>query len=233
MKSILYAILFCTTNLLLSQTSATSDSKLAFGQFLQSLSNTSGGITEAGIFYNKPKKIVGNIYVFENWNNKCTIAIGAEAFKLKNINLNMKTNRFEAQVGKDSMFAFNTSNIDYIYISNRKFKSFYMPQINKNRNFEIIYDGNDLKVLKGFEVGVKYNEPDPLMVKKNVDNYFTTHTYYIKKGEDVTEIKLKKKAILSLFNDKTDLVSKYVKENNLSYKSEKDLNKMFIYYDSL
>jgi len=234
MKSIIFAILFFTTNLLLSQTSNTPASRVIFDNFLQSLSNsTSGGYGNAGTFFNKPKKIVGNIYVFENWNNKCKITIGDEVFKLTNINLNMKTDRFEAQIGKDSMFVFNTSNVDYIFINNRKFKSFYVPQKNKNRNFEIIYDGNDLKVLKGFEVGIKYNEPDPLMVKKNVDNYFTTVTYYIKNGENINKIKLKKKSILALFNDKADLVSKYVKENKLSYKKEKDINKMFIYYDSL
>jgi hypothetical protein len=186
-----------------------------------------------GTFFNKPKDIAGNIYVFEGWKNMSKIVIGEQVFKLRNINFNIKTNNFESQIGKDSIFAFNTTNVDHIFINNRKFKSFYVSNQDKNKNFEIIYDGEEIKILKGYEVGIKYNEPDPLMIKKNVDNYFTTATYYIRKDEDIKQIKLKKKSILALFNNKSDLVGKYVKENKLSYKKEKDLNKMFIYYDSL
>jgi len=225
MKSILFTILLFVTTLVLSQNNINSDAAYNF--------KLDNGLGESGIFYNKPKKIIGNIYVFKNWNNKCIITIGDEVFKLSNINLNIKTDRFEAQVGKDSMFAFNTSNIDFVYINNRKFKSFYMPQQSKNRNFEIVFDGKQLKLLKGYEVGIRFNDPDPLMVKKNVDNYFTTLTYYIKNEENIDKIKLKKKSILALFNNKSNLVSDFVKENKLSYKNENDLNKMFIYFDSL
>ena len=86
MKSILFTILIFITSLTFSQTSDTPDSKVAFGQFLQSLSHTSGGMSEVGAFYNKPKKIVGNIYVFENWDNVCKIVIGEEIYKFKHEN---------------------------------------------------------------------------------------------------------------------------------------------------
>jgi len=221
-------ILIFTSSLIFSQTK---DARSSYETIIQiATSNTTGS---TGTFINKPKDIIGNIYVFENWNNSCNIKIGDKVYKLKNINLNMKSDQFEAKVGKDSMFAFNTSNIDYIIIKNRKFKSFYVPEKEKNRNFELIYDGIDIKLLKEYEVGIKYNDPDPLMVKENVDNYFTTITYYIRKGEDIKQIKLKKKDIRNLFDSKASVVDKFVKENKLSYKKEKDLNKIFIYYASL
>lgn len=221
-------ILIFTSSLIFSQTK---DARSSYETIIQiATSNTTGS---TGTFINKPKDIIGNIYVFENWNNSCNIKIGDKVYKLKNINLNMKSDQFEAKVGKDSMFAFNTSNIDYIIIKNRKFKSFYVPEKEKNRNFELIYDSVDIKLLKEYEVGIKYNDPDPLMVKKNVDNYFTTITYYIRKGEEIKQIKLKKKDILNLFDRKASVVDKFVKENKLSYKKEKDLNKIFIYYNSL
>ena len=228
MKSIFIVILIFTSSLIFSQTK---DARSSYETIIQiATSNTTGS---TGTFINKPKDIIGNIYVFENWNNSCNIKIGDKVYKLKNINLNMKSDQFEAKVGKDSMFAFNTSNIDYIIIKNRKFKSFYVPEKEKNRNFELIYDSVDIKLLKEYEVGIKYNDPDPLMVKKNVDNYFTTITYYIRKGEEIKQIKLKKKDILNLFDRKASVVDKFVKENKLSYKKEKDLNKIFIYYNSL
>jgi hypothetical protein len=200
---------------------------------LESLLYSSINTGTIGTFFNKPKDIVGNIYVFENWNNSSKIAVGNEIYKVRNINLNIKSDRFEAKIGKDSMFAFSTSNIDYIIINNRKFKNFYDFKKGKNRNFELIYEGKNISLLKGYEVGVRYNDPDPLMVKKNVDNYFTTVTYFIKEEENINQIKLKKKNILNLFKSKSSIVDRFVKENKLSYKKEKDLNKIFIFYESL
>jgi hypothetical protein len=225
MKSIFFTILLFVTTLVLSQNNINSDAAYNF-----KIGNILG---DSGTFYNIPKDIVGNIYVFEDWNNKSILSIGDKVYRLTNINLNMKTDMFEAKVGKDSMFAFNTSNIDYIIIKNRKFKSFYVSKNEKNRNFELIYDGDKIKLLKGYEVGIKYNDPDPLMVKKNVDNYFTTKTYYIKTGDRIEQIKLKKKDILNIFGSKANVVGKFVKDNKLSYKKEKDLNKIFIYHGSL
>lgn len=155
-----------------------------------------------------PKEIVGNIHVFKNWNNKCILSIEGKVYKLANINLNILTNKFESQISKDSVFVFNFSTFDHILINNRKFKNFYDPKEHKNETFELIYDGEDVKILKRYEVGVKQNDPDPLMIRKNVDSYFKRTTYFIKKGEDISEIKLKKKSILALFNDKSNQVSK-------------------------
>jgi hypothetical protein len=233
MRLLLFTFLFFSASLIFSQTTNSPDNTTAYISIVESFSKALNTYGEAGTFFNKPKKIVGNIYVFEDWNTKSNIVMNDKVYKLKKINLNMLTDKFEAKVGIDSMFAFNSSNIDYIVINNRKFKNYYEAGSGGNRNFELIYDGDELKLLKGYEVGVRYNEPDPLMIKKNVDNYFTTKTYYIKRGEDIKQIKLKKKNILNVFGSKASVVDKFVKSNKLSYKKEKDLNKMFIYYDSL
>ena len=71
------------------------------------------------------------------------------------------------------------------------------------------------------------------MVKKQVAKFYTTTFYYIKEGNNFKNIKLKKKDILLLFNDKSKVVNNFAKENKLSFKSEKDLNKIFSYYESL
>lgn len=210
----------------------TSDTALNFESDIESsirLFNLGG----EGTVSTRPKEILGNIHVFKNWNNKCVLSIEGKVYKLANINLNILTNKFESQMNKDSVFVFNFPTFDHIFINNRKFKNFYISKEHKNETFELIYDGEDIKILKRYEVGVKHNDPDPLMIRKNADSYFKRINYFVKEGNDFKNIKLKKKDILLLFDDKVDLVSKYVKENKLSYKSDKDLNKMFIYYDSL
>lgn len=180
-----------------------------------------------------PKGIEGNIHVFKNWNNKCILSIQDKVYKLANINLNILTNKFESQISKDSVFVFNFPTFNHILINNRKFKNIYVQKEHKNEIFELIYDGEEIKILKRYEIGVKHNEPDPLMIRKNVDSYFKRITYYVKNGENIKEIKLKKKSILALFNNKAKIVSEFVAENKLSYKKEKDINKIFIYYFSL
>ena len=42
-----------------------------------------------------------------------------------------------------------------------------------------------------------------------------------------------KRKILKFFNDKTERVEKFASENNLSFKNDSDLTKIFNYYNSL
>jgi hypothetical protein len=181
----------------------------------------------------KKDEIEGKIYVFENWNNRGVLSIGDQAYKLSNINFNMRTNKVESRVGKDSVYIFDLTNVDYLLINNRKFKNYYLPKKNTNEIFELIYDGDDLKILKGFEIGIIRGEVDPLMVKKKVAKYYTTTRYYIKKGNNIEDIKLRKMDIITLFNEKSTLVNDYAKENKLSYKKEKDIIKLLNYFSSI
>ena len=228
MKSIITIIILFFINIIFSQNIDPTNGASKLG-ILSDMSNFSGG----SIIFNKKTEVEGNIHLFKSWNNKGVIHIDKKDYRLGNVNFNMKTNNFESEIGKDSIFIFDVANIDYIYVNNRKFKSFYFPKKKKDLNFEIIYDGEDFKLLKGYEVGIKYGETDPLMVKKKVDTYFTIKKYYVRAGTDIQEISLKKKAILSLFKEKSDIVSVFVKKSKLSYKKEQDLKKIFQYYKTL
>ncbi len=234
MKSIITLTLIFSMNIIFSQNVGTgADSRSGFESVIMAATtlNTLGGV---GTFINYNKtEIVGSTYVFTNWKNIGVIDIDNKKYRLANINFNIKTNNFESQVGKDSVFILDIANVNHVYINNKKFKSFYFSKKKRDKSFEIIYDGDDFKLLKGYEVGIKYGETDPLMVKKKVDTYFITKTYYIRTGTDIQEIKLKKKKILSLFKDKAEQINKFAKENKLSFKKEIDLKKIFSYYNSL
>ncbi len=182
-----------------------------------------------------PKKyeIEGTVYAFEKWDNLGRIYIDRKAYRLNNVNFNMWTNTIEAQVGKDSVYVFDLANVEYASINNRKFKSFYFAKDNKNKIFEVLYEEEGFSVLKGYVVDIKRGEVDPLMVKKKTAKYYTTKTYYIKQGNAIEVMTLKKKSMLPLFKEKSSLVSAFVKENKLSYKKEVDLKKVFSYYKSL
>ncbi len=225
MKSIITIIVLFFINITFSQNiEAGADSRTGFESIIMASTTLSAGGVGTFINYNKTE-IVGSTYIFSNWKNIGIVDIDNKKYRFNNINFNIKTNNFESQVGKDSVFVFDITDVNFIYINNRRFQSFYFSKKKRDKTFEIIYDGEDFKLLKDYEIGIKYGETDPLMVKKKVDTYFTTKKYYVRRGTDIQEISLNKKAILSLFKEKSNLVSAFAKKNKLSYKKEEGLKK--------
>lgn len=177
--------------------------------------------------------IKGSPYAFKTWNNRALLKVDARDYKLNNVNFNMYTNTIEAKVGKDSVYIFDLANVDHAYINNKKFKSFYVPNIRQNKIFEQLYESKEFDILKGYEVGIRKPEIDPTMVRKQVAKYFTTRSYYVKRGNNIKPLSLKKKEILALFGSKSKDVVSFVKENKLSYKKDQDLKNIFAYYKQL
>lgn len=204
-----------------------------FSQNGLKFNNTSGveDFGQSSFFKPIEDDFEGSIHLFKNWDNNAIVhTIDEVIFKLDNINLNIKSNAFQTKTSKDSLFTFNLKNIRKIVINNKVYKSIYLNQ--KNKICQIIYESNNVSLIKGYELEVLEKSSDP-MANRPKSKYVLKESYFIKDSNGFRPITLKKKSILALFNDKSDLVGKYVKENKLSYKREKDLNKMFIYYDSL
>ena len=229
MKIIISIILFFSSCLCYSQSEA--------GLAPRGPGNPFSGNTRidyARILIPKPDyKIEGSVYAFERWDNKGLLQVDKSAYKLSNINFNMRTNSIEAKVGKDSVYIFDLANVEHAFINNRKFKSYYFAKDRKDRIFEQLHEDKEFDILIGYEVGVRKAEIDPTMVKKQVSKYFTTKTYYIKRGIDIKPLRLKKKEILPLFGSKSNDVAIFVKENKLSYKKDYDLKKIFSYFQNL
>jgi len=185
----------------------------------------------SGYFFNPPRDIEGSYYLFKNWENNAVIVFNNEkTFVLDNINLSVKDNRFETQINKDSVYAFDFYKINYVVINSRKFRAFSSPKDGLNRIFrifEVIAEKNTFTLLKGYELGVKVNDPDPLMPKPNKDEYFIKRSYFLAKEGNIEKFRLSKKNILDLIGkDNRRAFEKYVNENNLSYKKDEDIGKM-------
>ncbi len=230
MKIITFLILSFFTTFIFSQNTASN----ADAGFQSAIFSTRGAANGIGTFVNPtPKKRAGSIHLFKSWMNIGEINVDQKKYKMLNINFNVETNKFETKVGNDSIFVFNISNIENIYVNKQKFQSFYFPKKSKNEIFEIIYDGDDMKLIKGHEISIVYGDPDPAQVKKTQGKNYKISIYYVKNGNSINKVVLKKKAILSLFGAKKTAVASYVKENKLSYKKDRDLNRIFIYHNSL
>ena len=216
-------ILIIITNLSLAQTNVATDFKA-----LGSDQNTNFGTS---FFYNQPNKVIlGSTYLFDDWNNNGEIqTLTGERFLVRNINLNISRNAFEAKINNnDSIFSFNFNNIKQVIINGKSFKNYFYNE--DNRVYELIYSGTQFTILKGFSVKLVTGSGNPMLNRSN-DKYVKKESYFIRSLENNTieGFKLSKRSLNKLFQNSSIDVSRilaYIDSNKLSYKDENDVIKI-------
>ena len=216
-------VLIMITNLSLAQTNVATDFKA-----LGSDQNTNFGTS---FFYNQPNKVIlGSTYLFDDWNNNGEIqTLTGERFLVRNINLNISRNAFEAKINNnDSIFSFNFNNIKQVIINGKSFKNYFSNE--DNRVYELIYSGTQFTILKGFSVKLVTGSGNPMLNRSN-DKYVKKESYFIRSLENNTieGFKLSKRSLNKLFQNSSIDVSRilaYIDSNKLSYKDENDVIKI-------
>ena len=216
-------VLIIITNLSLAQTNVATDFKA-----LGSDQNTNFGTS---FFYNQPNKVIlGSTYLFDDWNNNGEIqTLTGERFLVRNINLNISRNAFEAKINNnDSIFSFNFNNIKQVIINGKSFKNYFSNE--DNRVYELIYSGTQFTILKGFSVKLVTGSGNPMLNRSN-DKYVKKESYFIRSLENNTieGFKLSKRSLNKLFQNSSMDVSRilaYIDSNKLSYKDENDVIKI-------
>ena len=220
---ILLVVIFLISNLVLSQTNTQTDFRSAL----------TGESTNFGtsFFYNQPNKVIlGSAYLFDEWNNDGEIqTLTGERFLVRNINLNISRNAFEAKINdNDSIFSFNFNNIKQIIINDKYYKNYFFNE--DNRVYELIYSGKNFTLLKGFDVKLVTGSGNP-MVNRSNDKYVKKESYFIRSKSEKTieNFKMNKRSLNRLFEKSAvDLnrILGFIDSGNLSYKDEKDVISM-------
>lgn len=125
----------------------------------------------------------------------------------------------------------------YAVINNKEYH--YLSYTDNNKNINegyFILVSNEiknslyLKRIKKFKVG----QPAKDSFRKAIPSAFKNfERYYYKKGRVLFQLPTKKKEILLHFSDKKEDLKKFMKAEKIDLKDEKDLIKLFKYYDSL
>ena len=220
---ILLPLIFLISNLVLSQTNTQTDFRSAL----------TGESTNFGtsFFYNQPSKVIlGSAYLFDEWNNDGEIqTLTGERFLVRNINLNISRNAFEAKINdNDSIFSFNFNNIKQIIINGKYYKNYFNNE--DNRVYELVYSGKTFSILKGFTVKLVTGSGNP-MVNRSNDKYVKKESYFIRSTDKKTieSFKMNKRSLNKLFENNLKDVSRilaFIGSGNLSYKDEKDVIRM-------
>tara|TARA_A100001234_G_scaffold50101_1_gene42023 strand:- start:2591 stop:3280 length:690 start_codon:yes stop_codon:yes gene_type:complete len=220
---ILLTLIFLFSNFVLSQTNTQTDFRSAL----------TGESTNFGtsFFYNQPSKVIlGSAYLFDEWNNDGEIqTLTGERFLVRNINLNISRNAFEAKINdNDSIFSFNFNNIKQIIINGKYYKNYFNNE--DNRVYELVYSGKTFSLLKGFTVKLVTGSGNP-MVNRSNDKYVKKESYFIRSTDKKTieSFKMNKRSLNKLFENNLKDVSRilaFIDSSNLSYKDEKDVIRM-------
>ena len=185
----------------------------------------------SSFFYNTPKVILGSVYLFDEWNNSAEIhTLSSEKFLVRNINLNINRNAFEAKLtDSDSIFSFNFNNIKQVVINDKIYKNYFYND--DNRVYEIIYETEKFSIMKGFSVKLVKGHYNP-MIRISNDKYSKFSSYFIKLNNSIKPFKLRKKSVINLLSADKNSISRleiYVNTKRLSYKKEKDVIQILDY----
>lgn len=220
---ILLLSIFLISNIVLSQTNSQTDFRSAL----------TGETTNFGtsFFYNQPNKVIlGSAYLFDEWNNDGEIqTLTGERFLVRNINLNISRNAFEAKINdNDSIFSFNFNNIKQIIINGKNYKNYFYNE--DNRVYELVYTGKTFSILKGFTVKLVTGSGNP-MVNRSNDKYVKKESYFIRSTDTkiIESFKMNKRSLTKLFENSLRDVGRilaFIDSGNLSYKDEKDVIRM-------
>ena len=179
------------------------------------------------------KKTVGSAFLFENWDNIGTIVLGDKNYNIKNLNYDIKKDQFLTRINQDSIFVFDFNNIDKIILNDKTFKQIYDTKLNQTNIYEVVFEDENLSLLKDYSVYVIEASPDPMLNRPN-DKIKTNSSYFVYRNNLMEPFKWNKKSILSLVDeDKKDEFDKYIKKNNLSYKEESDVSKVLKYFSMI
>ena len=220
---IIFTLIVLASNVVIAQTNLGTD--------FNALGSNASSDFGTSFFYNQPNKfIIGSAYLFEEWNNNAEIqTLTGERFLVRNINLNISRNAFEAKINdNDSIFSFTFNNIKQIIINGKSYKNYYYNE--DNRVYELIYSGRNFTLLKGFDVKLVTGSGNP-MVNRSNDKYVKKESYFIRSNSEKTieNFKMNKRSLNRLFEKSAvDLnrILGFIDSGNLSYKDEKDVISM-------
>ncbi len=173
--------------------------------------------------------IKGSFYLYKNWKNKSSIITrNNKKYDLPNINFDLDIEKFISKTSKDSVFIY--TDLKEIKISDNKFIKI------ENKYFEILIDKpSKISFFKNYSGKLKKAVLNKMTNQQlRPAEYVKLIKYFTLKNNQLSEVKLSKKNILKTIDPKNQKeIKKYIKDNKLSYKKEKDVLKILIHNNKL
>ncbi len=173
------------------------------------------------------EEITGNPFLFSKWDNVGVVYSQGNSYSYKKLNYNILSDDIGTLKSKDSVLTFDKVKIDSFIVKNIKFRKYH------DLFYEVLYQGSKISLLKKYEIQIVEGMFNPTDGTKEKSRFKTTDDYYIKNSQGVVKFIPSKKSFSAIFEGNADMVKKYMKQNRLSLKKEKDLIDIFEYYNQL
>lgn len=186
----------------------------------------------------KDDSVIGSPYLNEDWNS--TIILNTrdgKNYKIPKANLNTMSGKFFFKSSNDSVYEVTIQNIDFVkFPSKGSNLLFRLLEFEKGyAYFNILTTGKRVKFYRKFNSVIRKGSVNPMSNEQlTKDKVYVRKDYYLKNEGVIVSVKLNRKGILRSIGDKyKGEVNKFVKQNKLSFKKEKDVIKIIDYYNSL
>ena len=187
-----------------------------------------GGGTVKAYVKSDGSTTTSNPYLFKSWDNNSTMTTHEGKIMLvPKVNYDVVNSRFVAKISTDSIFSFY--NIDKVDVNNQSYETF------DDKFYQVLFKNPQVALLKDYS-----------LVEKKAMIHATTNTilkpaefiiiskyYIILDDNELQEVKLNKKSILSVLNKIEKNIINFVKKNRLSYTKEEDAIDIFKFYATL
>ncbi len=200
----------------------------------------SSGIVKMGVWIKNSddlSDIKGSPYLFDSWYNNAKLYVDNTVYNVMSFNFNVQNQRFEAKFSEDSVLIMNTTKIKKIILRDKVFSRFELEDNTSNPFFEVIGKFDNSLLLKKYTLSIKEGSFNPMTQKViRPSEYIVKEEYFTANldGTNVKDTKLKKSTILKLFDDaKQEKVKEYADENDLNFKDENDVHRIFEYSNTL
>lgn len=196
---------------------------------IRSLASLGAGAQNLGtssVIFNPVKKVEGSVHLFESWRNTGVFFLPEtdQKYLIRNINYNINRGVFESQVSKDTIFTFTFDFIEKIVVNSREFQNLYVPALRGNKTFEVIFENEELALLKDHYLMIREGSDNPMVMRPS--RYDKQSDYKIKRGNSYKTFRMRKKDILDLLEDRSLEAEQFVREQRLSYKNDQDMKRL-------
>lgn len=180
----------------------------------------------------------GSYFIHDSWNaGIITLYSGA---KIKNypFKYNMQRNQIEIKTLDDIKVLPVSDAKEFVWITKSGKREYFLNCYEFDGNaktgfYKVISQGNAslLKYTNVLLMEANYNAA--MDAGSQSKRYTRKEDYFVHMGTSFKKVRTRKNTILEIFEDKSESVENFAKQNRLKYKNEEDLAKIFDYYNSI
>ncbi len=186
----------------------------------------------------------GSVYLEDEWLDATIVLKDSSYISGVEANYNFYSKYVEIKrSGTEKVSLLNFSKVDWLILSQANKNKVYenctnflinYPELGQCEFLEVLADGKPAKLIDKLTLDViEANYNTALDAGQTSDTYIIEHTYFIINGDELIEIRKRRRFILNAFNDKRKQVKDYIKENNLKMRKIEHIAIVVKYYNSL